>query len=403
MIVMSKIEKQTILIYSLHNAIFALFTSFLNIYLFTYTNSFIIMALFVAVRMVPFTIATLFGGKFSKVLPYSTCMIIGLVFVIISLVFSLEETELFIINPYYSLIVAFLCGIGFGLTWFVLNNLSQVAPSNESRSLFISIRSFFNNLSSIVAPIISTIVLLFSKDDTIGYRNILIVVIVLCVILALITFTIKAESKQEMKFSIRNCVKFIDEPHKLLLASNFYNGFNDALYITLTGIMVSNAASNATLYSTILMVFAIISVIICRFIPFLLRKENIKTTLVISGIFSILSIPVMAIFPNMFGAIFYCTTNAIAYNCFGQVLGFIGGNVSTKYNDRIQEVISAKTVYNSLGRIIGMGFVVLCYYFLPESIYLQVSVSILSLPLIIVIINYLKLIDRVYDYNKDEE
>lgn len=384
------------IMYTVFYIVYSLFVSFLNVYLFEYTNSFIIMALFVSVRMVPFCFTSLYGNKISQKFGFPACMIIGSIFLILSLLFALLASDLFIINGYYSLIVAFLCGIGFGLTWYVVNTLTQIVPDNNSRSYFLAIKSVFGNLAGMLAPAISTIILSLSVSDDIGYRYILICVIVLCIAVCFLTKNIDVKKTEGQKFSLLDCLRFDDKNQKYIILGSMYYGFYDGLFLTLTGVMISNATSSGTLYSSLLTVFSILGVIACRFVHILVRKEFIKINLVVNGIMSIASTIVLALCSNMFGAIFYGVTHAIFFNYFDQTTFFIDGQITTNYPNDVERIVSSKAVYNSLGRIIAMSLIALAYWLIPSNLTLSIGVIICSLFPIVVIVYDFGLLKELY-------
>lgn len=390
---MSKQEKHVILINTLFYIVYPMFSSFLNVYLYAYTKSFLVMSWFVVIRMIPFPFCSMLGSKLAKKYSLAIPMGLGLLFLIISLFISLACTNLFIINPYYSLIVAVTCGIGFGFYWFAMNLTSQVTPTDESRSYYISKKTFFANITTMLAPLLSTFIIDMSANDIIGYRNILILVVVLCIIIFLLAFKIEARA-DVADYTLLEACTFKDENHKAMLLSYFWYGINDALFLTLTGILVSNAAGSGSLYSKLLTFFSVIQIICSRTLPWMVKKERVNVTLIITAIINMSSTIVLVLCPNVWGAIYYGITHAV-YNIYEHMNTYFIGQITSKYENKT-EVVTARQTYNSLGRIIGMLFIVLCYYVLPESLYFKVSVIVCSLAPILVVYYDRKMIRTIY-------
>ena len=390
---MTQQEKRLILVNTIFYIVFSMFSSFLNVYLYAYTKSFIVMSWFVVVRMIPFPFMSVIGARLAKKLNLSSSITLGLVFLILSLYVSLFCTSLFELNPYYSLIVALTCGIGFGFFWFGMNLCSQIVPTNESRANFIATKTFFSNITTMLAPMLSTFIIDISQDDLVGYRNILIVVVILCAIISVLALGIKARGSVK-NFTLIEACTFKDEDHKVMLMSYFWYGVNDALFLTLTGILVSNAAGSGSLYSKLLTVFSIIQVVVSRTLPWMVKKKRINASLTITAIINITSTIVLVLFPNVWGAIYYGVAHAI-YNLYEHTNSYIISQITSKY-DNIPEVVTARQTYNSLGRILGMLFIIMCYYIMPENIYLKVAVIVCSLPPLIVVYLDKKLIKKIF-------
>jgi len=392
---MSNQEKRTIIVNTLFYIVFTMYSSFMNVYLYAYTKSFLVMSWFVVVRMIPFPFMSVIGARMLKKHSIALPIGSGLFFLILSLIISLYCTDLFIINPYYSLLVALVCGIGFGFYWYGMNLASQVVPTYESRSNFIAKKTFFSNITTMIAPLLATFIIDSSMDDVTGYRNILIFIVVVCVIISFLA--IKIDAKADVPhFTLIQSLIFKDDNHKNMLLSYFWYGINDALFLTLTGILVSNAAGSGSLYSKLLTFFSVLQIIFSRTLPWMVKKQRVKQAFVITGIINMSSTIVLVLFPTVWGAIYYGVAHAI-YNVYEHMNSYFIGQITSRY-DNIPEVVTARQTYNSLGRIVGMLFIFLCYFVLPEELYFKVSVIVCSLAPILVIYYDNKLMKTIYKF-----
>jgi len=391
---MSIQEKRTIVVNTLFYIVFTLYTSFMNVYLYAYTKSFLVMSWFVVVRMFAFPFMSIIGARMSKKHSLALPIALGLFFITLSLVFALVCTDLFIINAYYSLLVALVCGIGFGLYWYGLNLAAQIVPTNESRSVFISKKTFYANITTMLSPLLATFIIERSTSDVIGYRNILIFIVILCFVISFLATKIKAHASIEY-FTLIGSLKFKDDDHRSMLLSMFWYGVNDALFLTLTGILVANAAGSGSLYSKLLTFFSILQIIFSRTLPWMVKERNVKNAFLITAIINMTSTIVLVLFPTVWGAIYYGVAHAI-YNIYEHMNSYFIGQITSKY-ENTPEVVTARQTYNSLGRIVGMLFIFFCYFILPENMYLQVSVIVCSLAPILVIYYDNKLIKKIYN------
>lgn len=391
---MTSLEKRMVLMNALFNIVFTLFLSFVSVFLYAYTKSFVVMSLFVVCRVGVFPIMFRLANIITRKKPYAFCMGIGIVLIVFSLLFAITQTKLFIKNGYYSLVVALIAGIGFGLYWFGSNTLYQIIPTDDSRANFLSYYYTFNSAAALVAPFISDIIISLSANDIVGYRNVLIFIIVVGIVVLFFATKLNVKA-QEKPYSLIECLKLKDPIYKNTMLGIFFYAMKDSLTLSITSILVSNAAGSGNLYSRLLIVFSAISIFLCRYLTKLCKPKNLKISLLLTSINSILSTLVLALWPNMFGAIFFGITNAISTALYQGEYNYLIGQSIQRYQDDISGRVTAKETYTTLGRSVAMFFVVACYFLLPENIYLKFSVSLISFTPIMVIYFFNKVIDEL--------
>lgn len=375
---MSKLEKRVILLCCLYSLASALSKSFVNVYLYEYTKSFVVMSIYTFIRIGLFPVADLIGSELIKKYKYTVTISCGLIFITLSLVFALTQTALFEINKNYVLVAAFLTGIGEGLYWFSINSCHQIVTTPETRTNYLSILGIFNNITTFLAPFVATFVISFSINDMVGYKYILYIILILYILITFISLTIDKKDEKGCYYSFKECISLKDPVWANVCLALLFYGLTNSLTLNLTSIMIYNAAGSGGLYSKLLSFFSIIVVICLKFLPYALRRDRLKKTFLISSIVNISSTVVLAIFTNIYGAIYFGVTNALATAFYDNAYSKLHMDVTSLYKNDLTGRVVGKEFYISLGRCIAMAFIVLCYYVLGEETYLRVSVISLS-------------------------
>ncbi|MFR0978296.1 MAG: hypothetical protein ACLSFJ_02300 [Holdemania filiformis] len=129
-------ETTTILIACLFNLANAMSAVFMNVYLYAYTGSLIVMSVYTIVRIGLFPLFFTLGGKWAQKHSFAGPLATGLVFIMLSLLFVLAAQDQFAVHPELVYGVAALTGIGEGLFWLSLNSLNQIVSSPQSAPAF---------------------------------------------------------------------------------------------------------------------------------------------------------------------------------------------------------------------------------------------------------------------------
>ena len=210
---MKKLSRNELLMITV-NCIFTLCSQmasvFMNVYLYTYTGSLVVMAIYTAVRIGIYPLFFMLAGKMAVKNSYSRSLTFGLLILVAQLSEVLALNAYFGTYPILIYLAALLCGMGESFYWCSVNSLNQLVSDLEDRTQFLSLIGIFSNIMSICAPVISGIVIASSISDTAGYISIFKVVLVVYVILAVIAFQVKVDVKSQ-NFSVRHCMKLSDE------------------------------------------------------------------------------------------------------------------------------------------------------------------------------------------------
>ena len=381
-------ERMVVMINCLFTLANAMSAVFMNVYLYAYTGSLVVMTVYTIVRIGLYPFFFTVGGKWAQRRPFGEPLTAGLVFIILSLLFVLSASDWFARIPELVYIAAALLGIGEALYWLSCNSLQQIVSTPSTRSLFVSMNGIFNNISSIVAPLMATFIIDIAGNDTAGYVNIFKLVIVIYALMALMAMRLKVRSAST-GFSVLKRLKRDDPQWRYCLNSTFLFGMRDSLILTLAGLLVYNATNGSgSTYGKLLAVFAVLTILSYGIVSRAMHRHNRLRFYQVGGVLIASSTIVLALVPNLWGAIYYGVVNAIATPMYANPYTIIMMNAVQDYaeNENILGRIIAKETYLTLGRCSGMILIVIFSMILPETVYLPVSVVICSLFSVVVVI-----------------
>lgn len=371
----SKLEIKTIILNSLYSFGANLVGNFVNVYLYVYADSFITMSIYTFIRILCYPFASIIALNISKKKSFSVIYGTGLFLIVLSLLYALFATQLFISNIVYLYLAAILSGFGEGIFYFAVNSCNQLVSTLQSRSYFYAYGGIFGNIVSIIAPLIATAILSNSINELNGYKKILLLIIIVFTIVFFISLTINVRAKNN-NLDLNKMHSFSDEIWaKHNIAMIFY-GLNSSIYLSLTGILLFNAINNNKIYSRLSVVFAIVSVISNTLISKIKNTSNIFR---IGSFIRFISILVLLFVKNIYGAVFFGVVNAIASVLYENSYNITSGYIIDYYiSERTGRIVTRET-YLTIGRCLGLLFIILCNYILGEKYYLHISVCTLSI------------------------
>lgn len=347
---------------------------FLNVYLFTYTQSMVSMAIFTSIRLGLFPISELLAAKLARKRGYTLPIMIGLMMIMASLVFTLWVKDGFATKPLLIYVVAALTGIGEGFYYLCINTLYQKCTTADSRANFVTVNGVLGNIGTMIGPFISTFILSNSVTDLAGYTTIFQLILVFYMGIFIICGFLHVE-RETTQLQLRQAMHLKKDKHwTYCCLCSFINGVRDVFPLALSGLMVYEAAGgDGTTYSKLLSVFSIITIACCIGVkPWLIGKKWLKvyrTGAVISSI----SMLAMLVFNNLFGAILYGVCNALAAATLSNPWTIDIMNVMSRYQDSIMARMIAKEIALTIGRVGSMLVIVLLSFLLPSH-YLKIGV-----------------------------
>ena len=334
------------------------------------------MSIYTIVRIGLYPFFFTIGGKWAQKHRFSQTLTVGLIFIMFSLLFVLGASDGFEQIPQLVYVVAALVGIGEGLYWLSINSLNQIVSTAETRSLFISDIGIFNNLSAIIAPLISTFIIELAGSDTAGYVEIFKIVLVIYGLIALLSTRISARSANR-GFSVLKRMKLDDPQWRYCMISTFLYGMRDSLILTLAGLLVYNATNGSgSAYGRLLALFAVISILAFAFVSRTMRRNNRMRFYQIGAVLIASSAVVLVLCPTLGGAVYYGVVNALSTPMYANPYQIIVMNAIADYasQENIVGRVIVRETYQSIGRCLGMAMIVLCSWVFPSSLYLPIAV-----------------------------
>ena len=363
---------------------------FMNVFLYTYTGSLSVMALYTCIRIGMFPICFTIAGKIARKINYGITMSTGLVFLFFQCFFVLRYNDLIASNHNWVYFVALLYGIGEGFYYLSINTLNQLVTTPKTRNTFLGVSGALSNIANVVAPLLASFIIDMSLTDMDGYLNIFKIVLVIFGGISVIGLLIK-EKGNPIPFSVIKSLSFQKDPQwKYVLMTYFIYGFQNSLILALAGLLVYNATNGSgSLYGKLLAIFALLTILSFMFVSKTMVRTNRMKYYTWGAIFLSSATIVLVLCPNIYGAIYYGVVNAISTPFYSGAFNMITMNALNDYAEKENLVgrVIAKETYLSVSRCIGMLFIVACNYFLSESMYLYVSVITLSLSPLLVVLN----------------
>ena len=373
---LSSNERLLILINCFYNLANAMSAVFMNVYLYAYTGSLVVMSIYTIVRIGLYPFFFTIGGKWAQKHRFSQTLTAGLIFIMLSLLFVLSASDQFERVPQLVYVVAALVGMGEGLYWLSINSLNQIVSTAKTRSLFISDIGIFNNLSAIIAPLISTLIIELAGTDTAGYVEIFKIVLVIYGLIALLSTRISARSVNR-GFSVLKRMRLDDPQWRYCMITTFFYGMHNSLSLTLAGLLVYNATQGSgSTYGKLLAFFALISIVAFAMVSRVMHRRNRMTFYRIGAVLIASSAVVLVLCPTLGGAVYYGVVNALSTPMYANPYQIIVMNAIADYaaQENIVGRVIVRETYQSIGRCLGMAAIVLCSWILPETLYLPVAV-----------------------------
>lgn len=361
---------------------------FVNVYLYAYTGSLVVMTIYCMIRIAQFPLFFTLGGKWAQRKGFAWPLSTGVVISMFALIYVLVMNETFALFPSLVYISALLVGIGEGFFWLSVNSLHQFVCGPETRARYLGNIGIFNNIANIIAPVLSTWILSHSVSDTEGYVTIFKFVLVIYVIIVAAAMMIRSKPSSQSFSVLHSLVITKDQAWKKNMLMTFMYGMRDALTLTLAGLLVYNATDGSgSIYSSLLTVFALISIVSYRVVSRRLRTSNLHRCFTWGSILISSSTIVLVLVPNLFGAIYYGVVNAVSLPMYGNPYSLLSMNNIQTYAQQENMIgrVIAKEIYLSCGRCFGMLLIVLASMIFSETLYLPVSVVFCSLfPIVLI-------------------
>ena len=373
-------EKKMFTINSLFTLSNALSSVFVNVFLYVYTESLIVMTLYTCLKILMYPPLFTLSGKVATKKNFGLTLSIGLIIMMAQLIFILYFNELFGQYHFLVYVSAIVVGIGESFYWLSIVSLNQYVSQPETRNRYFGVLGIFNNLSSIIAPLLATGLIEAAPNDMAGYTTIFKVVLVLYAIISAISFTVRIHVPSK-PFTVLDKLNLKDKNWEYVFVSTLLFGLRDSLILTLAGLLVYNATGgNGSSYSKLLALFAVIAITSFAILIRKMNNRNRDKYYLAGCILTASSTMVLVLWPTMGGAIYYGLVNALASPMFTNPYNVLYMNAISGFkNENLIGRVIGREIAMTIGRCSGMLFIVLVYMIFGEPCYLPISVTLLSL------------------------
>ena len=354
---------------------------FVNVYLYAYTGSLMMLISYSFVRYFCIPVGYLIAGQLTRHVRLSVILTTGLV------VLSTALGILLTINPYFDqwpiliYLIGVIFGLGEGLYWFSANNLNQLASTKTTRPAFVSSMGIANAVATIIAPFSATWIVTNSGTDTEGYLRIFQVVIVVQLIASVLASRVtlvhdKARFTLMDKFDLRR-----DSQWRYIMTSNVLFGIREAVLFVLGGILIFRATGNSgKSYGDLLTMFAVLAIASNAIARKLISRENRMRMYSVGAVLLFIGTMVLVLVPTLEGAIFYGVVNAIGSPFLINPFNIIVMNAIQDYagpEPLYGRIIARETAWTT-GRLIGFTSILLVSWLVPEPLSLVIAVTFCS-------------------------
>lgn len=399
----SRNEKIMIAIYSIFNFANQMSSVFLNIFLYTYSNnSLVSMAIYTICRLSMYPIFFTISGRIAEKKSYSLTLAVALSIMAAQLLYVLQFHHLFSETIAYVYLAGIIGGIGEGFMWMSMNTLNQFVTTSDSMARYLSLVGVFNNIATLTAPLIASMLINISASDMDGYILIFRIVAVVFIFLVFLAMQIKVKGT-DLSYSVKECLNISgDRIWRINMISTFLYGIRDSLTVVLVNLILYDAlGKGGSEYSLILGFFSLIMILVYTFYSKRIEQDKILPVYVISAFLLASSTMVLIIAHNYFGGMYYGIANAVSYPAYSNGYSVLVMDAINRFADKENMTgrVIAKEFYLDFGRIGGMLVVILFSKIFSQSMYLVVSVVIVSLFAIINVL-YVHTSYRKLNYNR---
>lgn len=350
---------------------------FVNVYLYSFTGSLTEMTVYAMIRFGLFPLGFLLGGYFSKRKHLAWTLTLGLLIIIATMGFLLAFNAMFATHYYFIYLVGVFFGIGEGMYWFSVNNMSLAVTDKVTRGMFIATMSITNTTSTVVAPSLAALIVNFAPSETQGYLFIFQVVIAVHSVTAYLATRISVKANPAPYTLLDKFNTKRDPQWRYVMNSHLLFGIRDSITLVLTGLMLYAAiGNNGSLYSKLLIGFAVIGIIASAIVRKVQTRRN-RLTLYTYGAFVLFAATmILVLVPNLTGGLVYGVLNAFAAPFFINPYSIIVMNAMQDYTEKgsVYGHMIIKEVMLNIGRLTGMAFILLFNVFLPANLYMPIAV-----------------------------
>lgn len=334
---------------------------FVNIFLFKVSQNLYDVALFNFVSYIVWMPTFLFAGILSKKIDRKLSLIIG---TILQLIFFLciiyfGKTSVHMVIP-----LGLIFGIGSGFYWLSVNVLTVDYTNDSNRDWFNALNGIFHSISQMIGPLTAGwIVVMF--PGLMGYKTIFSISFLFFLASMILTFFL-SNKEEKSSFDYKSMVGMYRNKEWRNIAYVFASlAFRDGVLSFIIWIWVYMVTKSEGLLGNYAFVTTVFSIITFYVIGRFGRQEQKWSFIVWGSVLLSLSILTLVFQVNYITLLVYGLVSAICVPLFGIPFNTLSLNSISKFDRngklRIEMVVSRELAL-SVGRIPGVGCVMLIYY-----------------------------------------
>ncbi len=354
---------------------------FTSLFIMNNTGSIRILSLYLMSRYVLYPLFFAIGGRLTSRLKASAVLAIGLMLIVVSLVFLVLFGTM--IQSHHALVYVFgvIVGSGEGLFWFSINMMNQNITTKESRSMYLSVLGILNSIANIAAPLLSSLILMLTPTDDIGFILIFQIVAVLFVALVFLAFTISVPIHPSRYTLKRLLGRSNDKQWNYVREVNAVFGIRESFFLGLSGVIVYQSLNyEGTLMSNINAFFALLCIVAYAVAGKLIRRSNRMFWYRWGGIALTLSVLALGFSTSIRGVLLFGVLYNLGLPFFSNPYSIIKMNILSDYqNENIAGHVIVLESFLGLGRMIGFGIVVVLSFFFSEAMTIRIAVLFFAL------------------------
>ncbi|MCR2820401.1 MFS transporter [Lederbergia panacisoli] len=357
-----------LLIGGLYSLSISLSNTFVNVYLWKQSKSFIDLALYnltiVIVQPIIFIIAGRWAKKVDRVIVLRLGVIFLAIFFIVVLLFGEKSSQ-------HLVLLGALLGVGYGFYWLAFNVLTFEITEPDTRDFFNGFMGALNSTGGLIGPISAGFIITRFVSN-IGYTIIFAISLGLFSAAVLTSFYLnRRPSSGQYLFARIYKERKLNRNWRLITNAHLLQGLREGTFVFVISVFVFIATNSELALGTFGLIHAGISFLIYTFATKLIKKDMRKKIMVVGGLLLYGAIFIIVFDPTYTRLLIYAAFIGIAYPLMlvpysSMTYDAIGK--SWKAADMRIEYIVVRELFLNIGRVLSiLAFIASIYYFTPTK------------------------------------
>ncbi|MBS4217143.1 MFS transporter [Bacillus sp. FJAT-49711] len=366
-----------LLIGGLYSLSISLSNTFVNVYLWKQSKSFIDLAIYNLTIVVVQPIIFIVAGKWAKKVDRVIVLRLGVIFLAIFFIVVLLFGEK---SSHYLVLLGALLGIGYGFYWLAFNVLTFEITEPDTRDFFNGFMGALSSTGGVIGPISAGFIITRFVSN-IGYTIIFAISLGLFSAAVLLSFYLnRRPSSGQYLFTRIYKERKQNQNWRLITNAHFLQGLREGTFVFVISVFVFIATNNELALGTFGLIHAGVAFIMYTLATKLIKKEMRKKIMIFGGIILYGAIFIIVFDPTYTRLLIYAACIGIAYPLMlvpysSMTYDAIGK--SWKAAEMRIEYIVVRELFLNMGRVLSiLAFIAAIYYFTPTK----------SIPILLIIL-----------------